>query len=139
MRSTGTVNAIFRIGDGLYARLPRMATWAGDLHREWRWLPYLGPRVSLPIPAPVALGRPGDAYPFSWAIYEWIDGRPYADDLVDDERLAGEDLARFVIELRRCDTAGAPSAGRRPLRELDAITREAIDSAHGRHRRRGGG
>ena len=70
VRSTGTVNAIFRIGDGLYARLPRMATWAGDLHRERRWLPYLSPRVSLPIPAPVELGRPGDSYPFSWAIYE---------------------------------------------------------------------
>ncbi len=45
--------------------------------------------------------------------------------------VAAEDLARFVLELRRIDTAGAPRAGRRPLRELDAITRDAIRSAHG--------
>ena len=32
--STGTVNAIFRIGDELYARLPRLATWVADLERE---------------------------------------------------------------------------------------------------------
>ena len=114
VRSTGTVNAIFRIGDDLYARLPRMETWAEDLRREWRWLPQLSPRLSLRVPVPVSLGRPDDAYPFFWAIYAWIDGRPYADDLVDDEHGAAEDLARFVLELRRIDTAGhrAPGAGR---------------------------
>ncbi len=31
--------------------------------------------------------------------------------------------------LRRADAAGAPRAGRRPLRELDAATRAAIESA----------
>src|SRR5262245_61483586 len=33
-RSTGTVNAIFRLGDRLYARLPRVARWARDLETE---------------------------------------------------------------------------------------------------------
>ena len=130
VRSTGTVNAIFRIGDDLCARLPRMESWAEDLRRELRWLPYLGPRLSLPVPVPVELGRPDHSYPFFWAIYEWIDGRPYADDLVEDEHRAAADLARFVTELRRIDTTGAPAAGRRPLRELDAVTREMIGSAH---------
>ncbi len=131
VRSTGTVNAIFRIGDDLYARLPRMETGAEDLRREWRWLPQLSPHLSLPVPVPVSLGRPDDTYPFFWAIYAWIDGRPYAADLVHDEQVAAEDLARFVLELRRIDTAEAPRAGRRPLRELDAITRDAIRSARG--------
>jgi aminoglycoside phosphotransferase (APT) family kinase protein len=69
--------------------------------------------------------------PFSWAIYGWIDGQPYADRLVDDERRAAEDLARFVVDLRRIDPIGAPRGGRRPLRELDAVTREVIESARG--------
>ena len=114
VRSTGTVNAIFRIGDDLYARLPRMETWAEDLRREWRWLPQLSPHLSLPVPVPVSLGRPDDTYPFFWAIYAWIDGRPYADDLVHDEQVAAEDLARFVLELRRIDRLGhrVPGAGR---------------------------
>jgi aminoglycoside phosphotransferase (APT) family kinase protein len=34
VRSTGTVNAIYRIGDQLYARMPRLARWAEGLERE---------------------------------------------------------------------------------------------------------
>jgi aminoglycoside phosphotransferase (APT) family kinase protein len=125
--STGTVNAIYRLADDLYARLPRMERWSRDLVREWEWLPRLAPRVSLAIPEPVALGRPDDAYPFAWAIYGWIGGAPYADALVDDECAAADTLARFVASLRRIEPVdGAPRAGRRPLRELDAMTREAI-------------
>ena len=56
--STGTVNAIYRIGDRLCARLPRVEAWARDLDREWRWLPGLAPRPSLRIPEPVAKGHP---------------------------------------------------------------------------------
>jgi aminoglycoside phosphotransferase (APT) family kinase protein len=128
----GTVNAIYRIGDHLCARLPRVEEWARDLEREWLWLPGLAPGLSLPIPEPVGKGRATDSYPFSWAIYGWIEGRPYADDLVDDEPQAARDLAWFVDELRRIDPArGAPRGGRGPLRELDDPTREALSSARG--------
>jgi aminoglycoside phosphotransferase (APT) family kinase protein len=126
----GTVNAIYRLGDDLCARLPRVRSWARDLEREWHWLPELAPHLSLRVPEPVARGHPESWYPFSWAIYRWIDGRPYADELVDDEHQAARDLAQFVTELRRIDpAAGAPRGGRRPLRELDAVTRAAIESA----------
>ena len=131
-QSTGTVNAIYRIGDQLYARLPRVEKWAEDLDREWHWLPKLAPRLSLRVPEPVGRGHPASAYPFSWAIYGWIDGRSYADELVDDEHQAAKDLAQFVVELRRIDPdVGAPCGGRKPLRELDAVTRAAIESARG--------
>ena len=50
---------------------------------------------------------------------------------MDDERQAAEDLARFVVDLRRIDSVGAPRGGREPLRELDDVTREAIGSARG--------
>ena len=124
------MNAIYRIGDRLCARLPRVQGWAQDLEREWAWLPRLAPRLSLQIPKPIAKGRPTGSYPFPWAIYGWIEGEPYSDDLVDDEEGAARDLARFVAELRRVGPApGAPRAGRPPLRELDAVTREAILSS----------
>jgi aminoglycoside phosphotransferase (APT) family kinase protein len=129
VRSTGTVNAIYRLGDDLCARLPRLERYTSDLVDELRWLPWLAPRLSLQVPEPVAVGRPASGYPFPWAIYRWIDGQPYADELVDDERQAAADLARFVAELRTIDpVAAAPRAGRRPLRELDAATRTAIGS-----------
>jgi aminoglycoside phosphotransferase (APT) family kinase protein len=130
IKTTGTVNAIYRIGDHLCARLPRVQNWAADLDKEWRWLPFLAPHLSLRIPEPVAMGRPANGYPFPWAIYRWLDGRSYSDELIDDERQAAADLARFVAELRSVEpVAGAPPGGRRPLHELDAETRRAIESA----------
>ena len=129
VQSTGTVNAIYRLGDHLCARLPRVQEYAGDLEDELRWLPWLAPQLSLRVPEPVATGHPAGGYPFPWAIYRWIDGQPYADELVEDERQAAIDLARFVAELRAIDPAGAPRAGRRPLRELDDATRTAIESS----------
>lgn len=129
VEATGTVNAIYRLGDHLYARLPRVQGWAQDLDKEWQWLPRLAPHLSLQIPEPFAHGHPESSYPFAWAIYRWIDGQPYADALVDDEREAARELAQFVAELRRVAPVGAPRGGRRPLRELDAVTRAAIRSA----------
>ncbi len=130
VRSTGTVNAIYRLGDRLYARMPRTADWEASLENELAWLPALAPHLPLRIPRPVARGHPGYGYPFTWAVYEWLDGEPYADELVDDEEQAARDLARFVSELRRVEpVAGVPRAGREPLAELDGDTREAIESA----------
>ena len=52
--------------------------------------------------------------------------------VVADERAAAIELARFVTELRAVPvTAGAPPGGRRPLRELDAVTREALAASIG--------
>ena len=125
----GTVNAMFRLGDDLAVRLPRTAEWAGDLERERVWLPRLSERISLRVPEPVAEGRPTDEYPLPWAVYRWVDGDQYEDELVADERGAAEDLARFVRELRAGPVAGGPAAGRRPLAVLDEVTREAIVEA----------
>jgi aminoglycoside phosphotransferase (APT) family kinase protein len=131
VESTGTVNAIYRVGDDAYARLPRVGAWAADLEREQRWLPWLAAQLSLRIPEPLGEGRPAAGYPFAWALYRWIEGEPYSDDAIDDEARAARDLAGFVLQLRRLDPSGAPPAGRRPLLELDRRTRSAIESARG--------
>ncbi len=126
LESTGTVNAICRIGQDLYARLPRVAAWAESLSRELTWLPRLAPHLSLSVPTPIGQGRPTAAYPFAWAIYTWLDGSPYSDELVTEERQTALDLADFIQQLRSIDAEGAPRAGRAPLAELDQITRSAI-------------
>ncbi len=48
--STGTVHAIFRLGEHLAVRLPRLARWAAALEREVAWPPRLAPRVTLGCP-----------------------------------------------------------------------------------------
>lgn len=126
-RSTGTVNAVFRLGDEWYVRLPRLARWATALDRETRWLPVLGPRLPLRVPEVVAVGEPSAEFGARWAIYRWLDGSPYGDAMAADEVRAAADLAGFVRSLRAMEVTGdVPPAGRRPLRELDESTRRAI-------------
>ncbi len=129
IESTGTVNAIYRLGDDFSLRLPLVQAWAQDLEKERDWLPKLAPYVSLRLPQPVAHGQPTRWYPFPWAIYRWIEGHPYHDDRIHDERQAAVDLAHFLLELRRIDPRGAPHTGRKPLRDLDAVTRAAIEAS----------
>ena len=128
--STGTVNAIYRLGDDLCVRLPRVQRWARDLDRECKWLPLLAPGLTLQVPEPVAKGSPTSEYPFSWAIFRWIDGRTYAPERITDERQAAADLAQFVAELRSKNLppvdAETPYAGRDPLAEQDTDVRNWI-------------
>jgi aminoglycoside phosphotransferase (APT) family kinase protein len=63
VRSTGTVNAIYRLGGELPVRVPRVETWARDLEKELEWLPRLAPQLSLMVPEPVGRGRAAEGYP----------------------------------------------------------------------------
>lgn len=129
VNSIGTVNYIYRLGDDLYVRLPRVPDWA-DVEKEWKWLPWISPHISLKIPEPIALGRPNAAYPLRWAIYKWISGSDYSDESICDEKDIAISLASFVNELHSIEVpADAPKAGRLPLIELNKITLEAIDAA----------
>jgi len=131
--STGTVNALFRIGDDLVARLPLTAEWSADIEHEWRILPRLAERITtVRVPEPEFKGEPDTTFPFTWSIYRWIKGSPYEDRFVDDEPGAARTLARFVLEMRSLNIGDdAPPAGRDPLRDLDDLTREAIRASHG--------
>jgi aminoglycoside phosphotransferase (APT) family kinase protein len=128
--STGTVNVIYLLGDELCVRLPRVQRWASGLDQECTWLPILAPSLTLQVPEPVVKARPTTYYPFSWAIFRWIDGRTYAPDRVADERLAAADLAQFVAELRSNDLPPiddqTPYGGRPPLAAQDADVRSWI-------------
>ena len=140
VRSTGTVNAIYRLGDDLCARLPLVAKWADDLAREWEWLPRLAPALSLRVPEPVARGAASAEYPFPWAIYRWIEGEPYADERVADERRrrrrAGALRRRAARHRRRPAAPRAAGAGR--CASSTPSPREAIAAVARRHRRRRG-
>ena len=129
VNSVGTANYIYRLGDELYIRLPRVLDWA-NLESEYRWLPRLTPHLTLKIPNPVALGHATASYPVSWAIYEWINGSDYSEEIVHDEKEAARDLANFVNELHSIDVpSDAPKAGRPPLQELYGKTIAAIVAA----------
>lgn len=94
----GTDNVIFRLGEGLALRFPRTAAAAPLPEREHRWLPALAPLLPLPLPRPVALGRPGAGYPWRWTVAHWLPGRD-AQAAPPDQMQAARDLAAFIARL----------------------------------------
>jgi aminoglycoside phosphotransferase (APT) family kinase protein len=107
---SGTVNAIFRLGDALSVRLPRREGPTEPGSRELDWLPALAPQLPVEVPTPVAQGRPSEEYPWFWEIHTWLEGETVAPADIDALQAAG-DLAALVGALQRIDPAGAP-AGR---------------------------
>jgi aminoglycoside phosphotransferase (APT) family kinase protein len=127
----GTDNAIWRLGEDLVVRLPRIHWATGQVEREALWLPRLAQHLPVAVPEPVAIGEPGDGYPYRWAVHRWIPGDGAALQVVDDPVRFALDLANVVRMLEVVETEGAPAAiGRaRPLHSYDSSTRQAIDNA----------
>lgn len=125
VESAGTDNAIFRLGDDLAVRLPRIGWAVAQVEKEHRWLPRLAPHLPLPIPEPLALGVPGAGYPWPWAVHRWLAGEDALAAPVADLRQAAIDLARFIAALQRIDPAGGPRAGEASSRGVPLATRDA--------------
>ena len=127
--SYGTDHDIYRLGDHLAARLPRIGWATRQAALEAEWLPKLAPHLPLALPTPVAMGQPAEGYPFNWSVYKWLPGANANDTLADLEQ-AALDLAAFVKALRRIDTTGAhprrPHSRGGPLAEGDAQVRRSI-------------
>jgi aminoglycoside phosphotransferase (APT) family kinase protein len=127
----GTDHALWRLGDDLVIRLPRIH-WATDqVDLEAAWLPRIAAHLPITIPAPVATGRPGNGYPYKWAIHKWVPGELAGVDTIDDANEFAAALSRVVRALQEIPTDGAPAAaGRaRPLQEYADAALAAIESA----------
>lgn len=127
--SYGTDHDIYRLGDQLAARLPRIGWATKQAAKEARWLPTLAPHLPLAIPVQLAMGHPAEGYPFEWSVYEWLPGEN-ANGTIDDLNQAAVDLAAFVRALRQVDTTGAhqrrPGGRGSPLAELDEHVRRSV-------------
>lgn len=135
--SSGTDHALYRLGDDLLVRLPRLARVVDQVEREHRWLPRLAPQLPVAIPTPVARGSPAAGYPWPWSVYRWLAGEnPVAGRIPDAGRLATE-LAAFVAALHAIDPAGGPPPGAgtffrgAPLATRDERTRAALAALRG--------
>ena len=131
--SAGTDNAMYRLGDDLVVRLPRLPSAARQIGKEQRWLPHLAPHLPLPVPVPLGKGVPGEGFPLPWSVYAWLDGADAYDEPLVDLAGAAVALGRFGVALRGVDASGGPASFRgghvtewagdypaRVLRDLDA-------------------
>lgn len=135
--SAGTDNAIYRLGDDMSVRLPRIKGATGQIDKERLWLPRLAPHLPLAISVPLALGAPDDDYPWHWSIYRWLEGESAQSRRIVEEGQAARDMAQFIAALQRIDTTGWPfpepprSPRGVPLSTRDASVRAAIDELSG--------
>ena len=130
--SAGTDNSMFRLGDDLVVRLPRIPWAISQVEREHRWLPKLASSLPLAIPTPLAKGTPGEGYPWPWSVYRWLEGEAATLDRIRDPNEAAADLARFVVALHAIDPHGAPRGNRgEALESRDEEVRGAIADLDG--------
>ena len=113
--ATGTVNAIFRIGDLYVARFPLKA---GDvdvvrrsLEAEAKAAAELAGRTRFQTPEPIALGEPGAGYPLPWSVQTWLPGTVATDADPGDSAPFAVDLAEFIVGVRSIPALGRTFSG----------------------------
>jgi aminoglycoside phosphotransferase (APT) family kinase protein len=133
----GWDNVTFRLGEMMSVRLPSGEQYVEAVEKEQRWLPVLAGQLPLPIPEPVAVGRPGCGFPWPWSVCRWIDGAPATDENVADLLMFAADLAAFLAALYEIDPAGGPTPGAHnffrggPLTVYDGETRDELEKLKG--------
>ncbi|HXC56901.1 MAG TPA: aminoglycoside phosphotransferase family protein [Rhizomicrobium sp.] len=121
--SSGTDNAMYRLGADLAVRLPRIPWAVLPLEKEILWLPRLAPHLPVAISLPLAAGVPGEGYPWRWSICRWLSGaNPVPGRIADEPRLA-LDLAAFLRALRGIDARLGPAPGRHNFARGEALAR----------------
>jgi aminoglycoside phosphotransferase (APT) family kinase protein len=129
--ASGTVNALYRLGDELVVRVPRNRPelWI-ELDHELHWLPRLAPLLPVAVPVPVARGCPTEEYPHVWGVFEWLPGtNPTPGDV--PESLA-EELAHFVLAVHAIEFEGGPASRRASgLAAGDEFTRANLKALEG--------
>jgi aminoglycoside phosphotransferase (APT) family kinase protein len=107
--ANGWDNELYRVGNGLVARLPRRALGAEIIKNEQRWLPGLAPRLPLPIPYPERTGVPAHGYPYSWSVVPYLPGVPAAEASSFDPAAAAAVVGGFLRALHVPAPADAPA------------------------------
>ena len=115
LATSGTVNALFRLGDHAVARLPLRSadveTTRLQLETEAEAARELLGRTPFATPEPLGIGQPGRGYPLPWSVQTWLPGTTAAEQDFGASVPLARDLARFIRGVRSIDTQGRSFAG----------------------------
>ncbi|MBA2650004.1 MAG: aminoglycoside phosphotransferase family protein [Legionella sp.] len=111
VKNCGWDNRTFHLGPDMLIRMPSTGEYAGQAEKEQAWLPKLAPHLPLSIPAPIAMGKPEDMYPWKWSINRWLPGETAAVGTIEDLCDFARSLAEFLKALQSIDSRGGPVAG----------------------------
>ncbi len=115
--ANGWDNSTWRLGNDLALRLPRRRSAGVLIRHEQRWLPAIARRVSLPIPEPVRVGKPGRGYPWCWSVVRWTDGVSAEREPLEPSQ--AERLGRFLAEVHVPAPPEAPANAYRGVPLVD--------------------
>jgi aminoglycoside phosphotransferase (APT) family kinase protein len=125
---SGTDNAIYRLGDDMGIRLPRIHWAENQIEKECRWLPELASGLPVSVPVPLAKGHPNGNYPFPWLVYPWLDGMSLDRADIEDWSSLGEQVGEFIVALGRLPTEGGPPPVSRgnPMAQYDSAVQWSL-------------
>ncbi|MHC5012149.1 MAG: phosphotransferase [Planctomycetota bacterium] len=138
----GWDNTAYLVNETYIFRFPRREIAVPLLEAEVRVLRALAARVPLPVPLPIFVGRPEAGYPWSFAGYARLPGRPAPEASLGDgpRGAAAATLGGFLAALHAIPAADARAMGAPlvPAWRVDLVDRVArirrdLD-ALGRHR-----
>ena len=133
VESAGTSNAIYRLGDDMSVRLPRIPSAVDSVNTEFVWLPKLASCLPFPVPTPLAIGKPSEDYPWHWTICQWVEGHNPIEGQLAEPLTFATDLAKFIRALHEVNLPDGPQSERgKPLIVQDEEARIAIDALHGK-------
>jgi aminoglycoside phosphotransferase (APT) family kinase protein len=108
---SGWDNRTFHLGEDMLVRMPSAARYAHQVEKEHDWLPKLAPFLPLQIPRPLAMGEPGEGYPWKWSVYDWIEAESAALAQIANLNDFAALLAQFLIALHSIDSTHGPLPG----------------------------
>ncbi|WP_420421294.1 aminoglycoside phosphotransferase family protein [Simkania sp.] len=133
IENDGWDHRTFRLGNELLLRFPSAECYAAQVKKEHAWLPRLASLLPLPIPTPLAMGKPSENYHWTWSVYRYIEGTPASIAPITDFCMFATQLAEFLIALEKIDPKNGPPPGPHcfhrggSLKVYDSETRQALE------------
>lgn len=127
IKAWGSDNVIYRLGQDMCIRLPRMSDDAKGIDKDARYLHLFASLLPLKIPEFIAMGSPNKDYPSKWGVYRWLKGKSADYEPLTNLNEAAITLAEFIVALQKIDIKEAPISSRdTSLLNRDQKTRAAI-------------
>ncbi len=109
--ANGWDNTGFLVDETFVFRFPRRSIAAPLIAREIAVVPLVAPHVPAPIPVPRFAGHPANGYPWRFAGYARLGGRPLSETELTPTADLARSLGRFLRALHVLDPAPALAAG----------------------------
>ena len=112
IQSSGTDNALYRLGTELVVRLPRIDWAVSSIEKEHTWVPQITNHLSTPISTPIFCGKPNAKYPWPWLVIKWNDGENPEFEQENEYNDLAVELAQFLNELHAIKLENGPLSRR---------------------------